>query len=62
MTPEILQELIRHCGNEIGQGPWEQPPAKMIEDGGRFAAANRVMYNLLDALAQRCKTPDASKA
>lgn len=62
MTPEILHDLIRHCGDEIGQGPWEQPPAQMLEDGGRFAAANRVMYDLLDALAQRGKTRDAPKS
>jgi GMP synthase (glutamine-hydrolysing) len=62
MTPEVLRELIRQCGDEIGQGPWEQPPAKMIADGGRFAAANQVMFDLLDALAQRCKKPNASKA
>jgi len=53
MTPEVLQGLIRHCGAEIGPGPWEQSPERMLYDGGRFAAANRVMFDLLNALADR---------
>lgn len=57
MTRQGLQELIRHCGRDIGRGRWEQPPAQMMEDAGRFAAANDVMVAMLDALAKRTESP-----
>jgi len=53
MTVEMLRKLVHHCGREIGRGLWEQPPERMLQDGTRFDRANRLMFDLLDAMAAR---------
>ena len=52
-TPQGLQALIDHCGNEIVDGPFIQSPEALLSDAQRFETINRLMARLLDRLAQR---------
>ncbi len=50
-TPEGLEELVRHCGNELlEQGPYIQPPEVVLDAGDRFHRMEEILYTLLDAL------------
>ena len=44
--------LLDHCAADITNGPTIQTPSKMLSDDGRFAAINRVMVSVLDALVR----------
>jgi GMP synthase-like glutamine amidotransferase len=50
-TAASAEALIKHCGAEIGHGPFEQPAAEMLADGGRFDRLNALMQLLLDTLS-----------
>lgn len=44
--------LLEHCVADITNGPAIQTPSEMLSDDGRFAAINRVMVSVLDALVR----------
>ena len=52
-TPASAAALIENCGEEIGAGPYEQTPAGMLADPGRFERLHRLLSRLLDALVHR---------
>lgn len=43
--------LIRHCADEIGDGPYEQSATEMLADAQRFEALNTCLVSVLDTLA-----------
>jgi len=51
VTGEGLDGLIRNCGNEIGTGPFEEAPEKLI-DGERLYGAGALthLYRILDRI------------
>ncbi len=51
-TPQSLERLIFHCGDEIDGSPYVQDPATMLANPARFTAANKAMDRLLDELNQ----------
>lgn len=42
--------LIQHCGDEIGDGPYEQPAMEILSDSERFDALNTCLVSVLDCL------------
>jgi GMP synthase (glutamine-hydrolysing) len=50
-TRRSVEELIRHSGHEITDGPYMEPPAAMLGDEPRFVKARERMRGILDALA-----------
>jgi GMP synthase-like glutamine amidotransferase len=36
MTPSCVENLIRHCGQDLAPGPYVQTPEKFLEDSARF--------------------------
>ena len=48
--PELADDLILHCSDDIVPGPFVQSAEQMTVDPGRFQRANRVMQALLDQL------------
>jgi GMP synthase-like glutamine amidotransferase len=52
-TPEAAQALCASCPQDLAPGRYVQTAAEMLGDAERFREANRLMANLLDALAGR---------
>jgi GMP synthase-like glutamine amidotransferase len=53
-TAAELSELISHCGNEIGGGPYEQPPeAILCGQNAHGEAAKAALYAILDNIERR---------
>jgi GMP synthase-like glutamine amidotransferase len=53
-TAEGLAELISHCGNEIGAGPYEQPPDTILSgEKTHGAPAKTALYAILDNIERR---------
>lgn len=50
-TRLTVEELIRHSGDEIVDGPYMEAPAAMLGDEPRFVKARERMRGILDALA-----------
>ena len=50
-TRRSVEELVRHSGHEIVQGPYIQPASVMLGDEPRFAKAREGMRGILDSLA-----------
>lgn len=50
-TPASVQDLVRHSGGDIEDGPYIQAPAVMLGDEPRFLKAREQMREILDALA-----------
>ncbi len=50
-TPESVSELIRHCGDEIVDGPFIQTAEEMLVDMERFIGINSLMDNVLNYLS-----------
>jgi GMP synthase-like glutamine amidotransferase len=50
-TAASAAALIKHCGAEIGDGPYEQAAAGMLADPERFDRLNALMKTLADTLA-----------
>lgn len=52
VTADGLQDLIQHCGAEIGSGPYEQLPEKILngEAENRDAARN-ALFQILDGIS-----------
>jgi GMP synthase (glutamine-hydrolysing) len=46
-TREGASALVTHCPEDLAAGPFVQPSAEILRDGGRFAAIHRVMEALL---------------
>jgi GMP synthase (glutamine-hydrolysing) len=42
--------LLRHCPEDLAEGPYVQSPAEMLADGERFAVANAALHYILDHL------------
>lgn len=49
-TPENARNLIENCADEMTPGPFIQDAGAMLDQGHRFAEANRAMARLLDGL------------
>ena len=47
MTRDGVAELVRHCGDEIGEGPYIQSAAKMAATDA-FVPAHACLYTILD--------------
>lgn len=52
ITFPSLERLIHSCRNDIDEGPFVQRPEVMLADKGRFDAANAVLNQILDCLAE----------
>jgi GMP synthase (glutamine-hydrolysing) len=53
-TAEGITSLIRNCGNEIGNGPFEQPPEAIAAgEAAHGPAAKSALYRVLDNLSRR---------
>jgi GMP synthase-like glutamine amidotransferase len=50
-TETSAQALVKHCGDEIGDGPYEQTAAEMLAEPRRFNRLNTLMKALVDTLA-----------
>jgi len=56
VTPEGLQDMMRHCGNEIGEGPFEQSSERMISDERiHRKAARRTLFGILDGIERKLR-------
>lgn len=42
-----MADLVRNCGHDIGDGPFEHQPAELVDDRERFNAVRM----LLDGMA-----------
>jgi hypothetical protein len=47
MTRDGVAELARHCGDDIGEGPYIQSAAKMLATDA-FAPAHACLHTVLD--------------
>jgi GMP synthase-like glutamine amidotransferase len=53
-TAERLEALIAHCGNEIGGGPYEQPPDLILSgENAHGSTAKSTLYAVLDNISRR---------
>jgi GMP synthase (glutamine-hydrolysing) len=53
-TADGLSELISHCGNEIGNGPYEQPPDTILAgESVHGGPAKAALYAVLDNIERR---------
>ena len=50
-TADSAAALVRHCGHEIGDGPYEQPAAELLAGSGPFDALHTCLVSVLEALA-----------
>ena len=54
MTPSIAAGIARADAEELAAGGrWVQPAGEVLRDGGRFGAANRMLWGMLDRLAAK---------
>jgi GMP synthase-like glutamine amidotransferase len=54
VTADGLSELISHCGNEIGAGPYEQPPDAILSgQNAHGERAKAALYAILDNIERR---------
>ncbi len=50
-TPELLEELVRHCGTELlEEGEYIQPPDQVLDAADKFEPLKQNLYILLDSL------------
>lgn len=49
-TPESVADLAKHCADEIGSGPFEQPAHEILGQSDRCAAIRPMLDTVLDAL------------
>lgn len=47
VTPASVEELVSHCADEIGDGPWEMPADPIRDCGQRCAAVRPVLDEVL---------------
>lgn len=59
-TPESVESLVRACGDEIGDGPFEQPAAAILAERHRTAAVRPVLAAILDGLTARWRRAQRS--
>jgi GMP synthase-like glutamine amidotransferase len=52
-TQATAEALVKHCGDEIGDGPFEQTAVEMLADPRRYDRLNALMKTLVDSLADR---------
>ena len=50
VTPENVRLMIRHCGDEIGEGPFMQTAEEILEEKRFFRDNQQIMYRFLDHL------------
>lgn len=48
LTPEGVQDLIAHCHDDMGSGPYVQSPEEMLAPPARFEGAHAHLRQLLD--------------
>jgi GMP synthase-like glutamine amidotransferase len=48
---ETVQDLLRHCPDDLAPGPYVQTADKMLWEPGRFDASHRLLDGILDAMA-----------
>lgn len=54
VTEEGVNELIRHCASDIGNGPWEQPKEKLIEGASKNRQITQAaLFGILDSIEAR---------
>lgn len=53
-TADALSALISHCGNEIGNGPYEQPPDAILSgEKAHGEASKAALYAILNNIERR---------
>jgi len=55
-TEETAAALVRNCPQDLAPGPCVQPAADILADATRFASANALMDDLLDAYLRRTRS------
>ncbi len=50
-----VQQLIHHCGHELGSGPWQQS-ADALPASEHFAATKEILFELLDHVSCRYRS------
>lgn len=53
MTPDGASELVRACSADIGSGPYEQTPDRILAGANQFTATRNLLAELLDGIAAR---------
>jgi GMP synthase-like glutamine amidotransferase len=48
-----VEKMIRHCGDELIDSPGVQQPAEMLARPERFEEIQALLYQMLDAMAER---------
>lgn len=46
-TPESVAQLVAHCGDEIGDGPWQQPAARIKDCQAHCQSTRPVLEGVL---------------
>jgi len=49
---ETVQDLLRHCPEDLAPGPYVQAPEAMLWEPGRFDASHALLDAVLDAMAR----------
>jgi GMP synthase-like glutamine amidotransferase len=50
MTPRNIRDIVHHCANELGTGPYIQSPDEMLSHPDDVAFTNNAMHELLTRL------------